>query len=103
MKLKRLEQQQSVFQTKSTVSLDNANTPVRIGNKLRVTNVHSLPEFGNEGGVDTLDPYQVAELLIQQEVLVNPNTSEKIGFCRIRNIDEHSTGGITYTCLILKC
>ena len=47
---------------RSTVSLDNANTPVRIGNKLRVTNVHSLPEFGNEGGVDTLDPYQVAEL-----------------------------------------
>ena len=77
---------------RSTVSLDNANTPVRIGNKLRVTNVHSLPEFGNEGGVDTLDPYQVAELYDTTGSAGAANTSEKIGFCRIRNIDEHSTG-----------
>ena len=77
---------------RSTVSLDNANTPVRIGNKLRVTNVHSLPEFGNESGIDTLDPYQVAELYDTTGSAGAANTSEKIGLCRIRNIDEHTTG-----------
>ena len=77
---------------RSTVSLDNANTPVRIGNKLRVTNVHSLPEFGNESGIDTLDPYQVAELYDTTGSAGAANTSEKIGLCRVRNIDEHTTG-----------
>jgi len=77
---------------RSTVSLDNANTPVRIGNKLRVTNVHSLPEFGNESGVDTLDPYQVAELYDTVGSAGAANASEKIGLCRVRNIDEHTTG-----------
>ena len=77
---------------RSTVSLDNANTPVRIGNKLRITNAHSLPEFGNESGIDTLDPYQVAELYDTKGSAGVANSSEKIGLCRIRNIDEHTTG-----------
>jgi len=78
---------------RTAISLDNANTPIRLGNKLRVTNIHSLPEFGNEGGIDTLDPYQLTELWDTAPAVAGvKGTGNLIGYSRIRNIDEHTTG-----------
>jgi len=77
---------------RTAISLDNANTPIRLGNKLRVTNIHSLPEFGNEGGIDTLDPYQLTELWDTAPAVAGvKGTGNLIGYSRIRNIDEHTT------------
>ena len=81
----------SISKARSTVSLDNTNTPVRIGNKLRITNVHSLPEFGNETGDATITPFK--EVTIWDSTISSDGTeptSGKIGFARLRNIDLQS-------------
>ena len=77
---------------RSVVSLDNANTPIRLGNKLRVTSVHSLPEFGNDVGNTALDPFQVANLVDYTPSAGAAVTGNPIGLCRVRNVDEHTTG-----------
>jgi len=76
---------------RSTVTLNNTNTPVRIGNKLRITNVHSLPEFGNESGDATISPFK--EVTLWDTTITSDGTepaSGKIGFARLRNIDLQS-------------
>jgi len=74
---------------RTTVSLDNTNTPIRMGNILKVNNVHSLPEFGNE----TTDTEAYADLKLwdsaQVAADVNSGTfvGKHIGFSRVRNVD----------------
>lgn len=73
---------------RTTKSLTGANTPVRLGNFIKVKNTHSVPEFGNETGSDTQSPFQVAKLY--DAVIASAgseNSSGHIGFCRIRNVD----------------
>ena len=76
---------------RSTVTLNNTNTPVRLGNKLRITNVHSLPEFGNESGDASISPFK--EVTLWDTTISSDGTeptSGKIGFARLRNIDLQS-------------
>ena len=73
---------------RNTTSLDNANTPIRIGNYIKVKNSHSLPEFGNEGGEDVIVPYKPLELWdsVISSAGTKP-TAGQIGITRCRNID----------------
>ena len=83
---------------RTTTTLANANTPIRIGNFLKVKNAHSLPEFGNETGTDAIAPHKECELW---DVAINPvspgtkPTSGQIGFTRVRNIELDESGGET--------
>jgi len=73
---------------RSTVSLDNANTPIRIGNSLKVFNTHSLPEFGNESGDDAMSPFAPCELWDSSVTSAGTKpTTNMIGYARVRNID----------------
>ena len=82
--------------SRGTATLDNANTPIRIGNFIRIKNTHSLPEFGNESGEEALDPYKSVELW--DDVIpttspaggTKPTATKQIGIARVRNIDLHS-------------
>ena len=75
---------------RTTTSLDNANTPIRIGNKLRVKNAHSLPEFGSEAGDDTMSPFKECELFGTAISTPGVKESDQIGVARVRNIDLYS-------------
>ena len=82
----------SFNKSRGTSSLDNANTPIRIGNYIKIKNTHSLPEFGNESGVDTTAPYKPIELWDSTIPVTSPvggtkPSSGQIGFARVRNID----------------
>jgi len=80
----------SFEKARSTVSLDNANTPVRLGNFLRVKNAHSLPEFGNEAGSDSQDPFNPVKLFPSAVSSAGTENSEDhIGFARVRDITLH--------------
>ena len=73
---------------RSTTTLDNANTPIRIGNYIKIKNAHSLPEFGNESGTDSIEPFKPIELW--DSVISTPGAkpaSGQIGLARVRNID----------------
>jgi len=73
---------------RTTVSLDNANTPIRLGNKLKVKNIHSLPEFGNEAGDDAMSPFAPCELWNTSISSAGTKpTTFQIGTARVRNID----------------
>ena len=73
---------------RTTTSLDNANTPVRMGNRLKVLNTHSLPEFGNETGSDTMTPFKACELWDTTITTAGTKpTAGQIGFARVRNVD----------------
>ena len=73
---------------RQTTSLDNANTPIRIGNYIKIKNAHSLPEFGNESGTDTIEPFKPIELwdTVISTAGAKP-ASGQIGVARVRNID----------------
>jgi len=78
---------------RTTTSLDNANTPIRIGNSIRVKNTHSLPEFGNESGSEAMTPFKECELwdtAISTAGVVPTGSANQIGFARVRNIDLYS-------------
>ena len=75
---------------RTTTSLDNANTPIRIGNKLRVKNAHSLPEFGSEAGDDTMSQFKECELFGTAISTPGVKESDQIGVARVRNIDLYS-------------
>ena len=80
----------SFEKARTTVSLDNANTPVRLGNYLRVKNAHSLPEFGNESGSDVQDPFNPIKLYPSAIASAGTENSEDyIGFARVRDITLH--------------
>lgn len=77
---------------RTTTSLASANTPVRIGNYIKVKNTHSLPEFGNEAGQDSITPHKELELWDSTIPVTSPvggtkPTSGQIGFARARNIE----------------
>ena len=78
----------SFNKARNTTSLNNANTPIRIGNYIKVKNSHSLPEFGNEGGEDAIVPYKPLELWdsVISSAGTKP-TAGQIGITRCRNID----------------
>lgn len=72
---------------RSTKSIQDANTPIRLGNHLRVYNAHSLPEFGNESGSDSIDPFNTCKLWPSVVSSVGTENSEDpIGFARVRDI-----------------
>lgn len=97
-----------------TETSNNVRTPVRLGNKIRITNVHGLPEINK--GIDStnITPHKVAKLwnvniddmssdnhasdgprfADREPALTDNNSPENIGFCRIRDI-EHFTGSST--------
>ena len=78
----------SFNKARGTSSLDNANTPIRIGNFIKVKNSHSLPEFGNETGEETIVPYKPLELWDSTISSAGTKpTSGQIGITRLRNID----------------
>ena len=78
----------SFNKARNTTSLDNANTPIRIGNYIKIKNSHSLPEFGNESGTDVIVPFKPIELWdsVISSAGTKP-TSGQIGVARVRNID----------------
>jgi len=81
----------SIQKARTTQSLTAANTPVRIGNYLKVTDVHSEPEFGNESGDDTQAPYNYVKLW--DTAIATPGTAPSsihIGYARVRNFDHLS-------------
>ena len=76
---------------RSTEALIGAATPIRIGNYIKVKNVHSMPEFGNETGGDTQSPFN--EIKIFDGVITNSNAGDDsqagnhIGYARLRGYD----------------
>jgi len=97
---------------RSTKSLLNAKSPIRLGNKLRILNTHSLPEVNQ--GIDStgITPYKFCKLWnYKLDDMTSDNHSadgpraenrdpvaadnaggvEHIGFVRVRDI-EHNTG-----------
>lgn len=72
---------------RSTQSLANTNTPVRLGNKLRVFNTHSFPEFGNETGPT---PHNEIYLLDSTPTAGTVPSSGRIGIARARSVDLQS-------------
>ena len=80
-----------IDKARSTSNLPSTNTPIRLGNKLRVTKAHSLPEFGNESGTDSQDPFQLCELLPSIVSSDGTKNSENpIGYARVRDIVHNS-------------
>lgn len=80
-----------VSKARTTQELSAANTPVRIGNYLKITDVHSEPEFGNESGDDNQAPYNFVKLW--DVAITTPGTaptSNHIGYARVRNFDHLS-------------
>ena len=81
----------SFLKARTTKTLANTKTPVRLGNKLRVKNTHSFPEFGNETSGQSKSPFGVVK--IYDAVAGTPgsaNASGHIGFARVRDIDNVS-------------
>ena len=78
----------SFNKARGTSTLDNANSPIRIGNFIKIKNSHSLPEFGNETGEETIVPYKPLELWDSTISSAGTKpTSGQIGVARCRNID----------------
>ena len=81
----------SFLKARTTKTLANTKTPIRLGNKLRVKNTHSFPEFGNETSGQSKSPFGVVK--IYDAVAGTPgsaNASGHIGFARVRDIDNVS-------------
>jgi len=80
-----------INKARSTATLTSTNTPIRLGNRLRVTKLHSLPEFGNESGTDAQDPFQTCELFPSAVASQGVKNSENpIGYARVRDVVHHS-------------
>jgi hypothetical protein len=78
----------SFNKARNTTTLSNANTPIRIGNFLKIKNTHSLPEFGNESGEETIVPHKSLELWDSAITSAGTKpTSGQIGVTRLRNVD----------------
>ena len=76
-----------VDKARTTSTLASTNTPIRLGNILRVTKAHSLPEFGNESGTDSQDPFNTCKLWPSVVASNGTENSEiSIGFARVRDI-----------------
>ena len=83
-----------INKARTTESLTNANTPARLGNKLRVFNAHSLPEFGDSTTVEAYSPIKLFDKAIATPGTLNTYSDADyvghIGFARVRNIDEYN-------------
>ena len=83
-----------INKARTTESLTNANTPARLGNKLRVFNAHSLPEFGDSTTVEAYSPIKLFDKAIATPGTLNAYSDADyvghIGFARVRNIDEYN-------------
>ena len=73
---------------RTTESLTNANTPARLGNKLRLSGSYGLPEFGDSTTMTSYKPIKLLDTAISTPGTI-PDTH--IGFARVRCIDEQSS------------
>ena len=103
-----------IKKARSTKTANNVRTPVRLGNRIRITNVHGLPEINKGIDSSNITPHKVAKLWSvniddmstnnhasngpraedREPTPSDHNSPENIGFCRIRDI-EHFTGSST--------
>lgn len=74
-----------ISKARTTKSIVGANTPIRLGNHLRVKNAHSLPEFGNETTA-TGEPFGAVKLWDTTTTAGAEPSGELIGFGRVRDI-----------------
>ena len=74
-----------LLKARTTASLTNTATPVRLGNKLKVNNVLALPEFQDDASTSTT-AFKPIELYNQAQSSGAP-AGEKIGFARVRHVD----------------
>ena len=85
----------TINKARTTESLTGANTPARLGNKLRIENAHGHPEFGNSSAMTSYKPIKLLDTVIDQTNQTTRNTepasSTHIGFARVRCIDEQSS------------
>ena len=78
----------NINKARTTETLNNANTPARLGNKLRLSGTYGLPEFGDSSTMTTYKPIKLLDTAISTPGTI-PNTH--IGFARVRCIDEQSS------------
>ena len=80
---------------RTTESLTNANTPARLGNKLRIFSSHGQPEFGDSTNTESYKAIHLFDKAIATPGTLNAYSNADyvghIGFARVRNIDEEST------------
>ena len=80
---------------RTTATLSNANTPARLGNKLRINDAHGYPEFGDSTATSSYNPIHIFDTAPTTngtlEVYESANSVGHIGYARVRNIDEHSS------------
>ncbi len=82
---------------RTTVSLDNLSTPLRLGNKLRVTNAYGLPDFGaDSANVNAFGLLKLFDANISSQGSENA-ASGHIGYARVREIDFQSGTGTYVT------
>ena len=77
-----------INKARTTESLSNANTPARLGNKLRLSGTYGLPEFGDTTTMTSYKPIKLLDTAISTPGTI-PDTH--IGFARVRCIDEQSS------------
>ena len=80
---------------RTTTSISGAKTPTRLGNYVKAENLFGFPSFGNESGVQGLDPYGVCKLYPSTPSTATQPvfTGDHIGFTRIRYVDAHDVSG----------
>ena len=85
----------TINKARTTETLSNANTPSRLGNKLRIENAHGHPEFGDSNAMTSYKPIEILDTVIDQTNQTTRNTkpasAKQIGFARVRCIDEQSS------------
>jgi hypothetical protein len=75
---------------RSTKSLSNAKSPIRLGNKLRVSNAHGLPEVIQGVNSTGITPYKFCKLWPSVVAVDGTENSEDfIGYARVRDIELH--------------
>lgn len=78
----------SLPKARTVAELSGTSTSARLGNYIKVSHIHSVPEFGNEGGEDTLKPNHLIKLFDSTPTAGVEPSSGQIGFARVRNFDE---------------
>ena len=81
-----------IKKARNVATLTGASTSIRLGNFIKVTNSHGIPEFGNEAGTDAQAPYNVVKLFDGTMTSGAENSTGHIGYARIRNYDMATAG-----------
>lgn len=78
-----------ILKARSSSQLDNIGSPVRLGNELKVQNIHGLPDFGNETGGGNIS--ELGVLGIYDTAIATDGTASGnlIGYSRVRDIRFH--------------